>query len=419
MTKTTTQGHRETRDQKVSKNKTSQRESMPRFASLEKSAKIAEHYGFSLLPKVQVTRHDMHVARLLRSPADQIGPFSKVNTDELSAMLRTYTEKYFIGCEQQPPMLYFEGSLPRENETSLGATRQITLDIIGSSKSIAEAALIHTAHVILTEEYGEDMIVEINSLGDRESAARFNRELQNYYKKFTSELPTALRNMLKTDPSMLVSADHPRAKELALEAPQSISCLSEASRTQFKEVLEFMETLGIPYRVNPSLIANRNVYAETVFVIRKVNQAKDEEPCAIGFRYNPVSKKIGLSKELPAARAVIYLEKGKVGHVVKKPKAQKPRKAMFYCIHIGFEAKLKSLSTLEALRRAKTPVAHSLIKDKLTTQLISAEQYSAPYILLMGQKESLENTVLVRAACNSSQETVALKDLISYLKKLK
>ncbi len=283
---------------------------MPRYASLEKSAKIAEHYGFSILPKIQVTRHDMHVARLLRSPADQVGPFSKINTDELSAILRAYSEKKFGGYPQ-PPMFYFESSLPRENEASSGTTRQLTLDIVGSPKSIAEAALIHTAYTILTEEYREEMIVEVNSLGDRESASRFNRELQNYYKKFMSDLPAQLKNMLKTDPSLLVSADHPKAKELAANAPQSISCLSEASRTQFKEVLEFLETLHIPYRINPSLIANRNVYAETVFVIRKAKQEQNEEPCAIGFRYNPVSKKIGFSKELPAARAVLYFPKAK------------------------------------------------------------------------------------------------------------
>ena len=412
MTKTTIRKKRQT----SSKNKTSQPQGMPRYASLEKAAKIAEHYGFSLLPKIQVTRHDMHVAKLLRSPVDQHGPFSKINTDELSAILRAFTEKRFT-TGQQPPMLYYESTLPRENETSSGAVRQITLDIIGSSKSIAEAALIHTAYTILTEEYGEEMVVEINSLGDRDSASRFNRELQNYYRKFADELPVQIKNMLKTDPSMVVSADNPKAKELASGAPQSISCLSEPSRTQFKEVLEFIETLNIPYRINPALIANRNVYAETVFVIRKVKQEKDEEPVAIGFRYNPVSRKIGLNKEMPAARVVLYLEKGKVGAIKKV--LRKTKKTPFYFIHIGFEAKLKSLSTLEMLRRANTPVTYSLIKDKLVAQLMSAEQCCAPYILLMGQKESLENTVLVRAACNNSQETVPMAELVKYLKKLK
>ena len=402
------------------KNKTSQPPkqptSMPRYASLQKAAKIAEHYGFSLLPKIHVTRHDMHVARLLRSPVDQHGPFYKINTDELSAILRAYTEKRLTGYAQ-PPMMYYESALPRENETSNGATRQITLDIVGSAKSITDAALIHTAYTILTEEYGEEMIVEINNLGDRESTSRFNRELQNYYRKFADELPTTLRHLLKIDPSLVVSADNPKAKELAVGAPQSISCLSEPSRTQFKEVLEFIETLGIPYRINPSLIANRNVYAETVFVIRKVKQVPDEEPVAIGFRYNPVSRKIGLTKEMPAARVVLYLEKGKVGPIKKV--VRKNKKTSFYFIHIGFEAKLKSLSTLEMLRQANTPVAYSLIKDKLVAQLLSAEQCSAPYILLIGQKESLENTVLVRAACNNSQETVPMAELVKYLKKLK
>lgn len=413
MTKITT---RKLRQQDTTK-KTSQPKGMPCYASMEKAAKIAEYYGFSLLPKTEVTRHDMHVARQLRCPMEQQSPFSKINTDELSAILHAYADKKLFGY-QQPPMFYYESSLPRENEHSNPTSRQITLDIIGSSKSISEAALIHTAHTILTEEYKESMVVELNSLGDRDSAIRFNRELNNYYKKFSSELPAALRNLLKSDPSLVVTSDNPKAKELSANAPQSISCLSEPSRTQFKEVLEFMETLDIPYRINPKLIANRNIYYETVFVIRRTDADADEEPCAIGFRYNPVSRKIGYKKEIPAARVVICLPKAKIGPITKT-EIKKQKKAMFYFVHIGFEAKLKSLRTLELLRRASLPVAYSLIKDTLTHQLTHAEQCAVPYILLMGQKESMEHTVLVRETRNSAQETVALEELTGHLKRLR
>lgn len=412
MTKITIRKTRQTDKNK----KTSKPKSMPCYASMEKVAKIAEYYGFSLLPKIQVSRHDMHVARQLRCPLEQQSPFLKINTDELSAILHAYADKKLFGY-QQPPMLYYESILPRENENPGGAVRQITLDIIGSSKSISKAALIHTAYTILTEEYGENLIVELNSLGDRDSAVRFNRELNNYYKKYASELPATLRELLKSDPSLVVTSTNTKAKELAINAPQSISCLSESSRTQFKEVLEFMETLDIPYRINPKLIANRNIYAETVFTIRRADASADEEPCALGFRYNPVSKKIGYKKEIPAARVVIYLPKAKIGPV-KKTDNKKPKKALFYFIHIGFEAKLKSLHTLEILRQAKMPVIYSLIKDTLTNQLIHAEQCAVPYIILMGKKESMEHTVLVRATRNCSQETISLEELPRHLKKL-
>ena len=383
---------------------------------MEKSAKIAEYYGFSILPKIQVSRHDMYVARQLRAQ-QEYPAFTKVNIDELSAILHAYADKKFADYTQ-PPMFYYEGTLPRENERSSGATRQITLDIIGSPKSISEAALIHTAYTILSEEYKEDLTVELNSLGDKDSNAKFNRALNNYYKKFYSDLPSNLKNLLKTDPSLVVSADNPRAKELAINAPQSISCLSEPSRTQFKEVLEFMETLSIPYRINPSLIANHNIYSETVFTIRRTGADPEEEPYAIGFRYNPVSKKIGYKKEMPATRVVIYLKKAKAG-AIKKPIVKRAKKTPFYFIHIGFEAKLKCLHTLELLRRANIPVIYSLIKDTLTHQLIHAEQCAVPYILLMGKKESMDHTVLVREARNSSQETIAVGELALYLKKLK
>jgi histidyl-tRNA synthetase len=214
-----------------------------------------------------------------------------------------------------------------------------------------------------------------------------------------------------------LTTDHPKAKEIIADAPQSISFLSEQSRTQFKEVLEYLETLDITYRINPALICNRNYSSETVFVIRQADTEDLQAPYALGVRYNGLAKKIGLKKDVPSARVIIQLPKAKMELLKTVPKKQpKPK---FFFIQIGFEAKIKSLKVVEMLRQENIPLAYSLIKDKLTMQLLSAEQMQIPYILLMGQKESMEETVLVRNMKNSSQETVPIKDLVKYLKKLK
>ena len=70
-------------------------------------------------------------------------------------------------------------------------------------------------------------------------------------------------------------------------------------------------------------------------------------------------------------------------------------------------------------RKAKIAVIHSLTKDKMQSQMGSAENARVPYILLVGQKEAIENSVVVRDTNTRVQETVFLKDLPEYLKKLK
>ena len=70
------------------------------------------------------------------------------------------------------------------------------------------------------------------------------------------------------------------------------------------------------------------------------------------------------------------------------------------------------------LREAKIPVCQSLSKDKLGAQLTSADVQNFPYLLIVGQKEALDKTVLVRYKETRSQAAVPVSELVEYLKKL-
>ena len=95
---------------------------------------------------------------------------------------------------------------------------------------------------------------------------------------------------------------------------------------------------------------------------------------------------------------------------MKKPKV--------YFIQIGFEAKLKSLTVIEMLRKARIPIMQSLSKDSLSAQLAIAEKMMVPHVIIFGQKEAMDETVIVRNMENRSQETVKLAKLPEYLKKI-
>ena len=97
--------------------------------------------------------------------------------------------------------------------------------------------------------------------------------------------------------------------------------------------------------------------------------------------------------------------------IMKKPKV--------YFIQFGFEAKLKSLSIIEVLRKARIPIMQSLSKDSLGAQLSVAERLKIPYTIIFGQKEALEGTVIVRDMNTRSQDTVKIEELTEYIKKMK
>ena len=91
----------------------------------------------------------------------------------------------------------------------------------------------------------------------------------------------------------------------------------------------------------------------------------------------------------------------------------------FYFIQLGFRARLKSLIIIDTLRKARIPVYHSLTKDKFVNQLNTAENMKLSHLIIMGQKEALEDTVVIRHVETRAQDTVNLCDLSQYLQKLK
>ena len=69
--------------------------------------------------------------------------------------------------------------------------------------------------------------------------------------------------------------------------------------------------------------------------------------------------------------------------------------------------------------QAHIPIQQSLSKDSLASQLGVAEKLGIPYTIIFGQKEALEDSVIVRDMENRSQKTIPIGKLADYLKKLK
>jgi len=396
---------------------------------------IASYYGFTPIHPPAITKSDLAKAKLLVGSehgsyrqADNENCSLGICAEEKVAILRTYSEMF--PSLPQPLFIFFEGGfadppsrLParRQARGRVATTqeRRANLEIIGNGKSVAEAILIQTSIAILAEEGFENLYVEINSVGDRDSNTRFARELTGFYRKRLSELPAHCRQTFKRDVLELFACREKKCRDLMDEAPESLNFLNEQSKTHFKEVLEYLETLNIPYRINHRLAGNCHFVNHTVFEIKSIDDetaADGAPPLAAGFRYSGIAKKIGLKQELASAGAALAYRKKSSRPSSRSVKIKKP---LIYFIQLGFEAKLKSLLVLEMLRREKIPVHQSLPKDKLTAQLSAAENLRIPYAVIMGQKEAMENSVIVRNMGNRSQETIPLAELPGYLKHIK
>ena len=319
----------------------------------------------------------------------------------------------------QPPMICYSG--PLHGNTCFDKTREhiFSMNVLGNAKSIADAMIIETSYVILKDHIDKgELLIEINSLGDKDSFGKFAKEYAHYFKKNIAELSSSCRHAFKKDIMSTVTCEHEECLAIQEGAPKPISYLTEDARDHFREVLEYIESLNLPYIIDHSLIGSGLYSGGTVFqIISYSNKGKldKKEIVAIGERYNSVSKKAWGKKDVPAIGAHLLIEADEKRRV---PKTVAIEDIKLYFIHLGFDAKLKSLAILEMLRIAKIPVHQALSRDKIGSQIAAAEKLGVPYILILGQKEAIEDSVTVRHMNTRVQETVRIHELIDYLKKL-
>jgi histidyl-tRNA synthetase len=402
-----------------SKNNTSKKESkFLDLKNIDKTTEAAVYYGFMPIELPKIEKEDKDKVKTLKDgePIIKIGGNEKIENvaEEKSATLRTYFNTN-MAIMPQPVLVTYNGFINEGGEKNTGKHRKIGLEIIGSEKSIAEAIIIKTALAILEDNGFKDLYVEINSIGDKESYSRFLRELTAYFRKNINTMQAHCRQEFKKDPFLVLNCQNEKCCLLKNESPKSIGCLSDESRAHFKEVLEYLESLDISYRINECLISDRRYASGTVFEIKQKsdNPKVADESLAVGFRSDLVCKKLGFKKEVPTIGIKMNFK-----CETEKRLPPKIKKTSVFFIQLGDEAKHKSLKVIDILRQENIYINHSLGRDKMGGQMATAERLKVPYILIMGKKEAMENTIMIRDVATRSQETIRISDLSDHLKKL-
>ncbi len=401
----------------------------------EKAQEVAVYYGFkpintSLLEHEEIFLKgagegsdiaDKELYTLRTKGGDRLA----LRPEGTAGVMRAYIE-HGMKSLPQPVMLYYCEPMFRHDRPQKGRYRehhQFGIEILGTTRAIADALIIRATLTILAEAGAKDLSIDLNSIGDKDSRKEYEKELKNYYRSHINALPPIDRQRLKTNVLRVLDSKEPKTIAINENAPDSISFLSEASKKHFKEVLEYLEEMKVPYRLNKSLVRGLDYYTDTVFEVMEEVTEEDGTKRSVaicgGGRYNYLARAIGYPKDIPGVGVGIGMERVVESAWWKHLRPRIMKKPKVYFIQLGFDAKLKSLNVIEILRTAHIPVYQALSKDNLRSQLGQAEKMEIPYTIIFGQKEAMEGSVIVRDMNTRSQSTVKIDKLCEYLKHLK
>jgi len=276
---------------------------------------------------------------------------------------------------------------------------------LGVDRAIADAVLIRAMRALVADLAKGDPRLRINSMGDRETRGRFARELNTFFRKRAGVLPPICIEHARTDvfKAAEVLAEH----EDQAGMPSPTDHLSEASRKHFENVLEYLESTDTPYELSPNLMSRGGIWGETCFEI-----IADENIHAWGSRYHDLAKMF-FKSNVPSVGAVIRIASENRTIVPTIKERTHPR---FVFVHIGDEAKRESMKMADTLRRARIPMTQAIGIESLTEQMRFADGLNPRYLIIMGRKEALERSVILRERSTHTETFIKLDTLVDQLR---
>ncbi len=370
---------------------------------LEDAVRIAEYYGFA--PLEEIPRAPREGKREGGATEPDIS-FARRDERALAASARRT-----LMCMRPAHGTLLAWRL--SNPGSSVPAASFELHVVGSSSMIAEALLIVVTQAIARGAGIAEPLLSINNIGGAESSGRYVRDVGTYLRKHIDSISPTLRERASSDPVgtlvQLIEKGHPAVPR----APQAMEYLTEEERRRFWELLEYLETANIPYELNPQILGSRDCWSHTLYEIGSVDQETGTRvPFALGGRYDPLASRFKKGPEKSAMIAISIEARGKV-----RARRSSIGVPLIYFTQLGPEARRRAIPVLEVLRQASISVHHGLWYDRMGDQMLEARNLGTPYILILGHKEAVEGTVIVREVATNSQQAVPVAELPGYLKR--
>src|SRR3989344_4522671 len=250
----------------------------------------------------------------------------------------------------QPVKLWTTGPLFRHERPQAGRYRQFyqfDFEVLGDKNPSVDGQIIQMSYDIFKDLSFKNISIEINSIGDSECRPYFKKIITNYFKSRKSSLCSDCQRRLRENPLRILDCKEEKCQRVKAGAPQIIDHLCENCHKHFKEVLEFLDELELPYTLNPYLVRGLDYYTKTVFeIVEKTENGTTQGSLASGGRYDGLVKLLG-GRDTPACGSAGGIERIMNLMKAREVKTAKVAEPKIFLAQLGQLAKRKGLKLFE------------------------------------------------------------------------
>jgi histidyl-tRNA synthetase len=348
---------------------------------------------------------------------DRSGNNLALRPEGTAGIARAYIE-HGMNSLPQPVKLYSFGPMFRYDRPQAGRQRQLTqlgAELLGEAAPSADAQIIVLAARVLRSLNLVGIRLQINSIGDEACRPKYKKVLTEFLNTHRTKLCDTCQSRLDRNPLRVLDCKEEGCQAVMGEAPQTLNHLCQDCQSHFSGVLEYLDDLGVEYELNPLLVRGLDYYTRTVFEFYG-QRAGAQASLGAGGRYDGLVQLLG-AQATPAVGFAMGVER--IAIELKECGIEVPidSKLKVYVASLGEPARLVAFRLTEQLLDAGVGAAGAVDKNGIQNQLSRADRLGVRYAIIIGQKEVMDATAILRDMSTGAQEMIPLNKIVAEVKK--
>ena len=259
----------------------------------------------------------------------------------------------------------------------------------------------------------KDLALRVNSLGDAESKRRYRDALVQFLSPKREALSEDSQRRLIDNPLRILDSKDKRDIDAVQGAPPASEYLSEGSAAHFARAQKLLESTGVPFVVDGSLVRGFDYYTGVIWEVTAGGLGA-QSAVGGGGRYDRLVETLG-GRATPGVgfgcgleRLLLALE----AQQVAIPTEQRP---LVWLVAHGDAAKDFNWTLMRDLRAAGVRCDMDLSGRSVKNQFKVAERAGAAYSVIVGDSELASNSVMLKDLARREQAAVPRDQLVARL----
>ena len=310
-----------------------------------------------------------------------------------------------------PQKVFYAGPMFRYERPQKGRYRQfhqIGLELIGPSEPLADAEVIACGWDILkTLGVAGDTVLELNTLGDKESRQAWREALVSHFSAHRASLSQDSLARLERNPMRILDSKDPADRGVVADAPEIGAYLTDAAAAFYAGLQRHLTRFGVPFRENPRIVRGLDYYGHTAFEF-VTSRLGAQGTVMAGGRYDGLVAEMG-GPPTPAVGWAAGIER-----LSMLMEADPREPSSVAVVPIGEAAEAAAVDILQALRAAGIR-AEMAYRGNLRRRLERANRIGARAAVILGEDDLAKGMAQVKDLATGAQDAVPIPEIAARL----